>query len=40
MDDAFGVGGVEGVGNFDGERQENIHRHGTAVDAVLKSDTV
>jgi|ERR1017187_517745 hypothetical protein len=35
--DAFGVGGVEGVGNLDGDIEETVELHGTAGDEVLES---
>ncbi len=36
VDDAFGVGGVEGVGNFDGECRGAVHLHRAAGDPVLE----
>jgi hypothetical protein len=36
VDDAFGVGGVEGVCNFDGEIDQRFGVDGTASDAVLE----
>ncbi len=38
MDDALGVGGVEGVGDLDGELQQDVGFERTAVDAVLQGD--
>jgi len=36
MDDAFGVSGVEGVSDFNGQRQQSLHGHGTTGDLVLQ----
>ena len=40
MDDALPVGGVEGVGDFDGERNEPVDFEGTAGNLVLEGDAV
>ena len=40
MDDAFGVGGVEGVGDLDGERENRLGLHRPAADAVLEGQAV
>src|SRR5579862_1790594 len=40
MNDAFGVGGVERVGNFDGQRENGLDLHGTPGDAALQRHTV
>ena len=36
VNDVFGVGGIERVGDFDGEGEEFFDVHGAAVDAVLE----
>jgi len=36
VDNAFDVGGIEGIGNFDGEVKEAIELHGTASDEMLQ----
>ena len=36
MNDALAVGGVESVGDVDGESEENFHVHGAAGDGVLE----
>ena len=35
VNDVFGVRGVEGVGDFDGESEQFLDFHGAAVNAVL-----
>ena len=40
MDDAFGVGGVECVGDFDGDAEETIEFEGLAGDDVLERDAI
>ena len=40
VNDAFGVSGIERVGNFDGEVEEAVKLHGTAGDEVLQSLTL
>jgi hypothetical protein len=40
MDDALGVGGVEGVGDFEGDFEEGVEVEGVAVDAMLKGGAV
>ena len=37
VNDAFGMGGIEGVGNFDGEIEEAVQLHGAAGDEMLES---
>ncbi len=37
MNDAFGVGGVKGVGNVDGDVQEAVEIDGAATHEVLES---
>jgi hypothetical protein len=37
VNDAFGVGGIERVRNFDGEVEQAVKLHGTASDEVLQS---
>ena len=37
MNDAFGMGGIERVGDFDGEVEEAVKFHGTASDEVFQS---
>src|SRR5579863_2647014 len=37
VNDAFGVGGVEGVRDFDSQVEEQVQLHGTASDEVLQS---
>ena len=36
MDDAFGVGGIEGIGDFDGDGEEGFDLDRAAGDAVLE----
>jgi|HubBroStandDraft_6_1064221.scaffolds.fasta_scaffold15542_7 hypothetical protein len=36
MDDSFRVSGVEPVGNFDREIEQNIHLNGISRDAMLQ----
>ncbi len=40
MDDAFGVSGIESVGDFDGDFEESIQFHGLAGNDVLESGAV
>ena len=40
MDDVFAVRGVEGVGDFDGEAEQDVHFEGTSGDAVLQGQAV
>ena len=40
MDDAFAVRGVERVGDFDGEAEQDIHFERTAGDAMLQGQAV
>ena len=40
MDDAFGVGGVESVGNLDSDGEERLQIHRTVADHVLQRLTV
>jgi hypothetical protein len=35
MNNAFGVGGIEGVGDLNGQRQENFNFKGAACNPVL-----
>jgi hypothetical protein len=35
MNDSFGVGGIERVGNLDSQREQSFQFHGTPGDAVL-----
>jgi len=37
VDDAFAVGGVEGVGDFNSERKQRVHGQRAAGDATLQS---
>ncbi len=40
MDDAFGVGSIECVGNLDGERQNQFGLQRSSCDAVLQRQPV
>src|ERR1035438_3275902 len=40
MDDAFGVGGIEGMGNRDGQRQKDLHVERAAANSVLQGQAV
>ena len=40
MDDAFGVCGIEGVGNIDGEAEKTIGLNWTSGDGVLEGDAI
>src|SRR5690242_6457575 len=40
MNDALGVGGVERVSDFDGERKNQFGVHGTVADSVLQSQAI
>ena len=40
MDDVFAVRGVESVGDFDGEAEQDVHFEGTSGDAVLEGQAV
>ena len=40
MDDAFGVRGIKGVGNLDGQRQNEFWFHRLPCDAMLQRQTV
>ena len=36
VNDAFGVSGIEGIGDLDGEVEQTIELHGLAVDCALE----
>ena len=40
MDDAFGVGGIESVGNLDAEGEQRLQIHRTVADQVLQGLTI
>ena len=40
MDDAFGVGGIEAVGNFDGEREQGFVVQRLAADQMLEGHAI
>src|SRR5580698_2845747 len=37
VNDALSVGGIEGIGDFDGEVEEALHVYGTTRDQILES---
>src|ERR1700751_2518102 len=40
MNDTFGVGGIKGVGDLDGEREDQVRVHRTIPDAVLQRHAI